>query len=264
MVFPHWWAILAAAKAAHWAWKQLSEPSAVLPPNVIRSPQGIRPAPGFEWVSDAPDDRRVRWVPGKVWAERHIVAGPQPGDWRPLNGYAWLAPEDRESLDVRWVPGREYADTHLMSGAAEGEWHPCPGYRWRSPGIPGCYDVVWSPGIAHSRAPHVLAAEQVGRWRPEPGWRWISTEKDDLRVEPVSGSRSQAGEGVSPQRLKDLGFLGLDEGATQKAIEEAFRRLARIHHPDRYFGQAEEAIEAARKSFLLLRAAYERLQGGGA
>lgn len=84
----------------------------------------------------------------------------------------------------------------------------------------------------------------------------------DVRTEP--GATGQCGPGLNQQRLKDLGLLGLDEGATQKAIEEAFRRLARIHHPDRYFGQAEEAIEAARKSFLLLRAAYERLQGGGA
>jgi len=84
----------------------------------------------------------------------------------------------------------------------------------------------------------------------------------DVRTEP--GATGQGGPGLNQQRLKDLGLLGLDEGATQKAIEEAFRRLARVHHPDRFCGQPEDAVEAARKSFLLLRAAYDRLQGGAA
>lgn len=263
MVLPHWWFIL-AAKAAHWAWKRLSDPAVELPPNVARTEDGAAPAPGFEWVSESSDDLAVRWVPGKRWPEMRLVAGPQPSDWRPERGYVWVAPENRESLEVRWAPGREYEDTHLVTGPTEGEWHPCPGYSWRSPHVPGCLDVDWTPGKAHSKALHVLAAAEEGRWRPEPGWKWVSRERDDLRVELVHEERN--GGGVDFQRLRDLAMLGLDESATRQGIETAFRRLIKLHHPDRFNGQGEDERHAANRAFVLLRAAHDRLMAayGGA
>jgi len=259
-MMPHWWGIL-AAKAAQWAWKRLSDPEAALPPNVVRTESGATPAPGFEWTSDRAGDFEVRWTPGKRWPEKHLVAGPQAGNWRPQQGYVWVAPEDGESLAVRWAPGREFSDTHLMTGVTEGEWHPCPGYSWRLPHLPGCFDVVWSPGKGHCRAPHVLAADEEGRWRPEPGWRWVSKEREDLRVERVAGDRGCGG--PSLQRMRDLAVLGLDESATRRDIEVAFRRLVRVHHPDRFNGQGDDAVNAANRAFLLLRAAYDRLMAAG-
>lgn len=61
------------------------------------------------------------------------------------------------------------------------------------------------------------------------------------------------------RRLQDLATLGLEARANRDDIEAAFRRLAKQHHPDRFHGQGAEAVAAANRAFMVLRAAYERL-----
>src|SRR6476620_9077448 len=51
--------------------------------------------------------------------------------------------------------------------------------------------------------------------------------------------------------------LGLKRGATLDEVKRAYRRLAKINHPD-------AAGEAALPRFLAIQAAYERLAGPGA
>ena len=60
-------------------------------------------------------------------------------------------------------------------------------------------------------------------------------------------------------RLHDLGLLGLDEGATNEEIRKAFMRLVQVHHPDKFQALGEEAVREAEKSFIRIKAAYERL-----
>jgi len=50
--------------------------------------------------------------------------------------------------------------------------------------------------------------------------------------------------------------LGLARGATLDEVKRAYRRLAKINHPD-------AAGEAALPRFLAIQAAYEQLIGGG-
>src|SRR5215207_552413 len=50
--------------------------------------------------------------------------------------------------------------------------------------------------------------------------------------------------------------LGLSPGATQDEIRRAYRRLAKINHPD-------AAGDAALPRFLAIQAAYEQLAGPG-
>lgn len=45
--------------------------------------------------------------------------------------------------------------------------------------------------------------------------------------------------------------LGLEPGADRRAIEEAYRRLIKVHHPDRSGGNAERAAELNRAYFEL-------------
>lgn len=61
------------------------------------------------------------------------------------------------------------------------------------------------------------------------------------------------------RRLRDLGILGLDENATIVHIKDAYRRMAQIHHPDKFVTLGPEAVKAAEVTFLRIRAAYERL-----
>jgi DnaJ like chaperone protein len=66
---------------------------------------------------------------------------------------------------------------------------------------------------------------------------------------PISGSR----------RSEALRYLGLGPEATMEEIKEAYKRLAKVHHPDRFEGLSVEIIEAASLSFRRIRTAYEDL-----
>ncbi|MEM7204102.1 MAG: J domain-containing protein [Planctomycetota bacterium] len=195
-----------------------------LPDHVERGPGGgLMPAPGFSWLNDMGGDYRVRWCPGKEWPGTHLVAGDSPG-----------------------------------------KWHPVPGYQWLEPGDAACERVVWMPGSAHGVVPLVFAAETEGKWRAAPGYRFLNRDPGDLRVVPKACQQQAASDSVPAgrvQRIKDLATLGLDEEAGLQAIEGAFRRLVRVHHPDRFAGRGAEAVEAAGRSFRLLREAFERLRG---
>ena len=48
--------------------------------------------------------------------------------------------------------------------------------------------------------------------------------------------------------------LGLEPGADRAAIEEAYRRLIKLHHPDRSGGDAQRAAEINRAYFELRQA----------
>lgn len=63
----------------------------------------------------------------------------------------------------------------------------------------------------------------------------------------------------APRRVEALEHLGLGLGATREEIKEAYKRLAKIHHPDRFDGLSVEIIEAANLSFRRIREAYEYL-----
>jgi DnaJ domain len=57
-------------------------------------------------------------------------------------------------------------------------------------------------------------------------------------------------------RVSALAVLGLDPGADGAAIEQAYKRLIKQHHPDRAGGDASRAAEITR--------AYRELRGGNA
>jgi DnaJ-domain-containing protein 1 len=61
------------------------------------------------------------------------------------------------------------------------------------------------------------------------------------------------------RRLRDLAALGLDEDADTEGVREAYRRMAKVHHPDRFAALGPEAVKAAELSFRRIQEAYERL-----
>jgi DnaJ-domain-containing protein 1 len=61
------------------------------------------------------------------------------------------------------------------------------------------------------------------------------------------------------ERIKAYALLGLDDGASADQIKSAFRRLAQVHHPDRYRELGPEAVAAATESFRRMKAAYDYL-----
>lgn len=74
-----------------------------------------------------------------------------------------------------------------------------------------------------------------------------------------SSNRSKSSKTVNMARLKALGMLGLDEDASLSDIKGAYRRLAHVHHPDRFSNLGPEAASAASESFRRIKDAYEFL-----
>lgn len=109
---------------------------------------------------------------------------------------------------------------------------------------------------------HLLARayERKGaRLRP-PGdptsfeW-WERKGERDLGEHTVAGILSARG----LAELRDLATLGLAPGATAEDIRDAYRQMARQHHPDRFHGQPDDVRARALEHFSRIREAYERL-----
>ncbi len=63
-----------------------------------------------------------------------------------------------------------------------------------------------------------------------------------------------------PQINRALALLGLKEGATEEEVKRAFRKYVKIHHPDRYSGDAHSQQLAAER-FRQINQAYELIKG---
>lgn len=65
----------------------------------------------------------------------------------------------------------------------------------------------------------------------------------------------------SSKRVESLAILGLETNASDEDIKAAYRRLASIHHPDRFSSLGPEAVKAASKSFRRIKDAFDYLTG---
>jgi DnaJ like chaperone protein len=72
-------------------------------------------------------------------------------------------------------------------------------------------------------------------------------------------SQTASENGVSPKDRRAYDILGLAPGTSQSEIKEAYRRLAKSHHPDRYQQAGEEAVNAANERFRQIKRAYNHL-----
>lgn len=104
---------------------------------------------------------------------------------------------------------------------------------------------------------------------PDPSMERQEQHKDagkqqqhDQSSEQRSDQSHQRGQGSSNanvMRIRALAILGLTEDATAEDIKLAFRRLARIHHPDRFTSLGSEAVQAATQTFQRIQGAYQVL-----
>ncbi|MCY3819438.1 MAG: J domain-containing protein [Gammaproteobacteria bacterium] len=53
--------------------------------------------------------------------------------------------------------------------------------------------------------------------------------------------------------------LGLEKGASKEEIRQAYRRLAQVHHPDRFSSLGEESVAAGTSTFQRINEAYAYL-----
>jgi uncharacterized tellurite resistance protein B-like protein len=77
-----------------------------------------------------------------------------------------------------------------------------------------------------------------------------------------SSSRSNdniQGEQLRTDEMTALSALGLRAGATQEDIRSAYRRLAMLHHPDRFQTFGEEVVKRAAQKFMQIKLSYDIL-----
>ncbi len=79
----------------------------------------------------------------------------------------------------------------------------------------------------------------------------------------LNSRQRRARPAVPGQRQKALSTLGLNEGASEAEIHEAFKQLARKYHPDRVAHLGPELIELTSEKFKEISEAHDFLMGKG-
>ena len=64
---------------------------------------------------------------------------------------------------------------------------------------------------------------------------------------------------IPPELKADFAELGLPFGASAESCKEAYKRLLKLHHPDRHAGHAENMRKATEKS-ARINAAFDRIE----
>lgn len=90
--------------------------------------------------------------------------------------------------------------------------------------------------------------------------RGEKSDSRDARSRQKEQGDSYAKKQQVPFELKmDFAELGLEPGATETECKEAYKKLLKIHHPDRHSGDPEKMKKATEKTSRI-NAAYDRLQ----
>ena len=97
---------------------------------------------------------------------------------------------------------------------------------------------------------------------------WESRESRNRKQTTQDAEEPRARTSATPpsnssemKRLRALATLGLDEAATIQDVRQAYLRMAKVHHPDRFVTIGPEAVRAAETSFRRIQEAYESLGG---
>jgi DnaJ like chaperone protein len=110
--------------------------------------------------------------------------------------------------------------------------------------------------------------DATGREIPEPtdpskASYWQSKERTRQQQRSSGGSesshRSHQRTGQDQQASRAYAVLGLEHGASIEEVKRAYRRLAQLHHPDKFAALGKEAVAAATSTFQRIQDAYQYL-----
>jgi DnaJ-domain-containing protein 1 len=93
-------------------------------------------------------------------------------------------------------------------------------------------------------------------------WKEYQKQRNDYNSQRTAKNTSQFRPGSTsiPESLrKDFDELGLPFGASEEACKAAYKRLLKIHHPDRHAGHPGNMKKATEKSSRI-NAAYQRIE----
>ncbi|MEA2117998.1 J domain-containing protein [Halovibrio sp. HP20-50] len=72
-------------------------------------------------------------------------------------------------------------------------------------------------------------------------------------------SRQQRASPPPDRTTRALSVLGLTPGATRIEVRHAYRRMAQLHHPDRFYSESEHQVALASARFQRIKNAYDYL-----
>jgi len=93
-------------------------------------------------------------------------------------------------------------------------------------------------------------------------WKEYQEQRNDYNYQGADKNKSHFRPGSTsiPESLrKDFDELGLPFGASEEACKAAYKRLLKIHHPDRHAGHPGNMKKATEKSSRI-NAAYQRIE----
>jgi DnaJ-domain-containing protein 1 len=105
------------------------------------------------------------------------------------------------------------------------------------------------------------------KWRSDPDLDAAYEELDGYLNGKDSGEKASGGEEAEKQKKtrpvpeeirQDFAELGLEPTATAEECKEAYKKLQKIHHPDRHVNHDENMKKATAKA-ARVNAAYDRL-----
>ena len=119
-------------------------------------------------------------------------------------------------------------------------------------------------GVSRQRLNEIFISV-TGKGIPEPSnpseasyWRAKNnSQHENSSKEDTSNKRSQPTK--NSELIEAHAVLGIEIGVSKVEIKQAYRRLAQIHHPDRFASLGDESVAAATITFQRIQSAYKYL-----
>ena len=87
-------------------------------------------------------------------------------------------------------------------------------------------------------------------------------QQEQARAEQARRERYQRATNPPPppdRTTRALAVLGLTPGASKTEVRKAYRRMAQLHHPDRFYSESEHQVALASARFQRIKNAYDYL-----
>ena len=109
---------------------------------------------------------------------------------------------------------------------------------------------------AYEELDDFLKGDDAGGKGQKEKWEWADGEN---KAEENKAGGKQNRREVPPEILADFAELGLTPGASFEDCKEAYKKLLKLHHPDRQWANNEDVKKATEKT-ARVNTAYDRLE----